>query len=106
MNVNLLKPFEVEVILQLLFSGGHAYLLYPPTIGTLEHDGIAIDQYVERINPGGSREASGSQIIWNDEDNQNECRAVAYLGSLCCELDSIKKFLMVSGHGGRFNTYQ
>ena len=96
MNVNLLKPF----------GRGYAIVIFwwtcvfvvPAAIGTLEHDRIAIDQYVERTNQR-LREASGSQIIWND--GITRMNVAPWHASALFVVNSIRsKFLMVSGHEG------
>jgi hypothetical protein len=72
-----------------------ANLLYSPTINALEHDGIAVEEQVERENPHGLRERPDSQPEQCDEGDQDECRAVAYLGALCRKLGAIQKFSAV-----------
>ena len=87
-------------------GGRRANLLYSPTINALEHDRIAIEQHVERENPHGLREQPDSQIEQRDEEDQYECRAVAYLGALCRELGAIQKFLTVPWLWGRLKAVQ
>jgi hypothetical protein len=83
-----------------------ANLLYSPTIGSLEHDRIAIERHVERENPNGRR----SPIDRETEDCNRECQykryTVADLGTFRCELGAIQEFIAVLWFQERIETVQ
>jgi hypothetical protein len=77
------------------FSGDSANLVYSPTIGSLDHDRIAIERHVENEDPNSRRNPTDSKAVERNGECQYKRRTVAYLCAFRSEFDAIQEFMTV-----------
>jgi hypothetical protein len=81
-------------------------LLHSPTVGSLKHDRIAIEQQVENEDPSGLREPPDSQAEQRDGKGQDECRAMTYLRPSHRHLGAIQRLPAVRQLRGHIKAKQ
>lgn len=70
----------------------------------LQHDRIAIEDYVESHDPEDFGNTSDDEEDQRDEQSQNERRSVAYFSTPCRVFQAIQKLLSILRLWGRLKT--